>query len=278
MTSVLPKVADIDRTHQGRPAAMTQARCWLVWLYSGDRRLPPGCLVSQASLVISVRFVTWAMFLPRIKMQRHDIKYPLVKYNQAPVLNSFFCFRLFAFKADYIAESPLPSLFNSTYCSHYPPRTVSWGLRSSRLPCVVLVFYHSLSRWTSPGNGMQPSSKAHFRINFQNNLLMTHNCEPKRDCFLNCFGRQTDKQNYHYSDNWALPISEEKKECRNIVIRVLYSLIQRTENDAARYLRHGLWSPTNSVLICSKFHHPVQLCTNKFSSLDLSFLSVKWEW
>ena len=195
MTSVLPKVADTDRTHQGRPAAMTQARCWLVWLYSGDRRLPPGCLVSQASLVISVRFVTWAMFLPRIKMQRHDIKYPLVKYNQAPVLNSFFCFRLFAFKADYIAESPLPSLFNSTYCSHHPPRTVSWGLRSSRLPCVVLVFYHSLSRWTSPGNGMQPSSKAHFRINFQNNLLMTHNCEPKRDSAFSTVlvDRQTNK-------------------------------------------------------------------------------------
>lgn len=100
-----------------------------------------------------------------------------------------------AFKADYIAESPSPSLFSSTYCSHYPPRTVSWGLRSSRLPCVVLVFHHSLSRWTSPGNGMQPSSKAHFRINFQNNLLMTHNCEPKRDSAFSTVlvDRQTNK-------------------------------------------------------------------------------------
>ena len=184
-----------------------------------------------------------------------------------------------AFKADYIAESPSPSLFSSTYCSHYPPRTVSWGLRSSRLPCVVLVFHHSLSRWTSPGNGMQPSSKAHFRINFQNNLLMTHNCEPKRDSAFSTVlvDRQTNKIITTVIIEHCQH-QKKKKESRNIVIRVLYSLIQRIENDAARYLRHGLWSPTNSVLISSKFHHPVQLCTNQFSSLDLSFLSVKWEW
>lgn len=65
VTFVLPKVADVARTQQDIATTMMQVKCWLALPYSGDRFLPPGCLVSQAATVISVRFVTWAMYIPQ---------------------------------------------------------------------------------------------------------------------------------------------------------------------------------------------------------------------
>lgn len=124
---------------------------------------------------------------------------------------------------------------------------------------------------------MQPSSKAHFRINFQNNLLMTHNCEPKRDSAFSPFlvDRQTNK--IITTVVWALPTSEKKRMQKCCHQGALLTSLENWKW-CSRYLGHGLWNPTNSVPICSKFHYPVQFCTNHFWSLDLSFLSVKWEW
>lgn len=117
------------------------------------------------------------LWLSSIKLRRHDVKSPLVKFNHVPVLN-YFCFKVFGFKIGYILLlSPLPSSLQSLLppITTLTPRTmILWSLRPASLPSSV-PFREFLSKWSSSDNIIHPSPKAHFRIDFQNNLLRTHN-------------------------------------------------------------------------------------------------------